>query len=166
MFCMLDCYFILCESYLILIFAISYTKICESFVLFKYNATISQDRQADTWADKPSLHSASQPSIVADVPLPTKRDSLFAERESQLDSLLPSSSVSLYGQDSSLSGFRSSALSRAGAPIVTTVSNFKCPYFYLCTILYENCRKCDKYNFFFVCYVIIFTNYFKNIYVS
>ncbi|KAL1335437.1 hypothetical protein HN51_064330 [Arachis hypogaea] len=87
-----------------------------------YNATISQDHQVDTWADKPSLYSASQPSIVADVSLPTKRDALFVERESQLDSLLPSSSVSLYGQDSSLSGLRSSALGRAaGAPIVTTV---------------------------------------------
>ncbi|KAJ1433441.1 K-like proteiny domain [Sesbania bispinosa] len=86
------------------------------------NVTISQDRQADAWADKPSLHSASQPSIVADIPLSTKRDSLFADRESHLDSLLPSSTMSLYGQDSSLSGLRSSALGRAAAPpIVTTV---------------------------------------------
>ncbi|KAK7265213.1 hypothetical protein RJT34_32829 [Clitoria ternatea] len=87
-----------------------------------YNATISQERQADTWADKPSLHSAAQPSIVADIPLPTKRDSLFADRESQLDSFLPPSTMSLYGQDSSLSSLRSSALSRPSAPpIVTTV---------------------------------------------
>ncbi|KAG4959134.1 hypothetical protein AAZX31_13G083800 [Glycine max] len=88
-----------------------------------YNATISQERQADTtWVDKPSLHSASQPSIVTDIPLSTKRDSLFADRESQLDSLLPPSTMSMYGQDSSLSGLRSSALSRPSAPpIVTTV---------------------------------------------
>ncbi|XP_061361642.1 RNA-binding KH domain-containing protein PEPPER-like [Gastrolobium bilobum] len=86
-----------------------------------YNATISHDRQTDTWTDKPSLRSASQPSIVADVPLSTKRDSFFGDRESQLDSLLPSSTMSLYGQESSLSGLRSSALSRIGAPIVTTV---------------------------------------------
>lgn len=86
------------------------------------NVTVSQDRQADAWADKPSLHSASQPSIVADIPLSTKRDSLFADRESHLDSLLPSSTMSLYGQDSSLSGLRSSALGRAAPPpIVTTV---------------------------------------------
>lgn len=100
---------------------------CGLFVLFKYNATISQEHQADTtWVDKPSLHSASQPSIVTDLPLSTKRDSLFADRESQLDSLLPPSTMSIYGQDSSLSGLRSSALSRPSAPpIVTTVSNFK-----------------------------------------
>lgn len=90
--------------------------------LFKCNATISQDRQTDAWADKPSLYSASQPSIVADIP--TKRDSFFADRESQLDSLLSSSTMSLYGQDSSsISGLRSSAFNRASASIVTTVSN-------------------------------------------
>ncbi|KAE9601639.1 hypothetical protein Lal_00040702 [Lupinus albus] len=87
-----------------------------------YNVTISQDHQADTITDKqPSLHSASQPRNVADIPHPTRRDYLFADRESQLDSLLPSSTMSLYGQDSSLSGLRSSALSRAGPSIVTTL---------------------------------------------
>ncbi|KAK7291861.1 hypothetical protein RIF29_07354 [Crotalaria pallida] len=86
-----------------------------------YNA-IPLDHQPDIMADKQlSLHSASQPRNVADIPLPTKRDSLLADRESQLDSLLPSSTMSLYGHDSSLSGLRSSALSRAGPSIVTTV---------------------------------------------
>lgn len=86
------------------------------------NATISQDRQTDAWADKPSLRSASQPSIVADIPLSTKRDSFFVDRESQLDSLLSSSTMSLYGHDSSsISGLRSSAFNRASASIVTTV---------------------------------------------
>ncbi|CAK8564089.1 unnamed protein product [Lathyrus sativus] len=84
------------------------------------NATVSQDRQTDAWADKPSLHSASQPSTVADIPPPTKRDYFFADRESQLDSLLSSSTMS-YGQDSSISGLRSSAFNRASASIVTTV---------------------------------------------
>ncbi|WVZ09318.1 hypothetical protein V8G54_013848 [Vigna mungo] len=88
-----------------------------------YNATISQERQVDTtWVDKPSLHSASQPSIANDIPLSSKRDSLFADRESHLDSLLPPSTMSVYGQDSSLSSLRSSALGRSSAPpIVTTV---------------------------------------------
>ncbi|TKY72769.1 RNA-binding KH domain-containing protein PEPPER [Spatholobus suberectus] len=86
-----------------------------------YNAPISQDRQAETWSDKSLLHTTSQTSIFADIPLSTKRDSVVADRESQLDSLLPSSTMSLYGQDSSLSGVRSSALGRVGAPIVTTV---------------------------------------------
>ncbi|CAI8611099.1 unnamed protein product [Vicia faba] len=84
------------------------------------NATISQDRQTDSWAEKPSLRSASQPSIVADIP-PTKRDYFFADRESQFDSLLSSSTMSQYGQDSSISGLRSSAFNRASASIVTTV---------------------------------------------
>ena len=97
------------------------------FFLFKYNASISQERQVDTtWVDKPSLHSASQPSIANDIPLSSKRESLFADRESHLDSFLPPSTMSIYGQDSSLSSLRSSALSRSSAPpIVTTVSNFK-----------------------------------------
>ncbi|KAL2340528.1 hypothetical protein Fmac_008468 [Flemingia macrophylla] len=86
-----------------------------------YNAPISQDRQADTWSDKSLLHTTSHTSIFADIPLPTKRDSILADRESQLDSLLPSSTMSLYGQESSLSSIRSSALGRVGAPIVTTV---------------------------------------------
>ncbi|XP_047171371.1 RNA-binding KH domain-containing protein PEPPER-like [Vigna umbellata] len=88
-----------------------------------YNATISQERQVDTtWVDKPSLRSASQPSIANDIPLSSKRDSLYADRESHLDSLLPPSTMSVYGQDSSLSSLRSSALGRSSAPpIVTTV---------------------------------------------
>ncbi|CAL5199281.1 unnamed protein product [Lathyrus oleraceus] len=84
------------------------------------NATISQDRQIDAWAEKPSLRSASQPSTVVDIPPSTKRDYFFADRESQLDSLLSSSTMS-YGQDSSISGLRSSAFNRASASIVTTV---------------------------------------------
>lgn len=65
------------------------------------------------------------------------RDSIFADRESHLDSLLASSTMShsLYGQDSSLSGRRSSSLSRAGAPIVTTVSCFNHLHVF-CVLLY------------------------------
>ncbi|KAI4344468.1 hypothetical protein L6164_011692 [Bauhinia variegata] len=84
-----------------------------------YSAAISQDRQSDSWADKTLRHNASQTSISTDSLLSTKRDSLFTERENQLDSQLNPSGMSLYGQDSSLSG-RSSLLSRS-APIVTTV---------------------------------------------
>ncbi|KAI4335357.1 hypothetical protein L6164_014009 [Bauhinia variegata] len=84
-----------------------------------YNATISHDRQAESWADKTLLHNASQTSISSDNLISTKRDSLFAERENQLDLQLNPSGISLYGQESSFSS-RSSLLSR-GAPIVTTV---------------------------------------------
>ncbi|CAJ1975848.1 unnamed protein product [Sphenostylis stenocarpa] len=86
-----------------------------------FNAPISQDRQTETWSDKSLLHSTSRPNVFPDMPLSTKRESILAERESQLDSLFPSSTMSLYGQDSSLSSVRSSALGRLGAPIVTTV---------------------------------------------
>jgi hypothetical protein len=65
--------------------------------------------------------------MFSDIPLPTKRDSIFADRESHLDSLLSSS---IYGQDSSLSGVRSSTLGRVGAPIVTTVSYFNHMHFF------------------------------------
>jgi len=98
----------------------TYTVVCDFCV--KFNTPISQDRQAETWSDKSLLHSTSRTSVFPDMPLSSKRDSILAERESQLDSLLPSSTMSFYGQDSSLSGLRSSALGRVGAPIVTTVS--------------------------------------------
>lgn len=133
------------------------TKMCEFFVLFKYNATISQERQADTWVDKPSLRSASQPSIVTDISLSTKRDSLFADRESQLDSLLQPSTMSIYGQDSSLSSLRSSALSRPSAPpIVTTVSNFKHPcHIY---VLFNMKTSLEAYQY----HCFLFTDCWKN----
>ncbi|KAK7303936.1 hypothetical protein RJT34_14860 [Clitoria ternatea] len=86
-----------------------------------HNAPISQERQTETWSDKSLLHTTSHTSIFADVSLPTKKDSVLADCETQLESSLPSSAMSLYGQDSSLSRVRSSALSRVGAPIVTTV---------------------------------------------
>ncbi|KAK7281176.1 hypothetical protein RIF29_08926 [Crotalaria pallida] len=110
-----------------------------------YKVPIAQDRPAETWFDRSSLqHTPLQTTIFADMPLSAKRDSVFADRESQLDSLLPPSTMSLYGkdsslsgirsgqdsslsgirsgQDSSLSGIRSAALGRVGAPsIVTTV---------------------------------------------
>ncbi|OIW20482.1 hypothetical protein TanjilG_11885 [Lupinus angustifolius] len=86
-----------------------------------YNVPITQDRRTETWPDKALQHTPSQTSIFADMPLATKRDSVFVDRESQLDSLLPPSNMSRYGQDSSLSSIRSSTLGRVGAPIVTTV---------------------------------------------
>ena len=112
------------KSILFLFLLCIYSIICGFSVLFQYNAPTSQDRQSETWSDKSLQHTASQTSIFSDAPLSTKWDSLFADRESHLDSLLPSSTMSVYGQDSSLSGVHSSALSRVAAPIVTTVSYF------------------------------------------
>ncbi|KAK9268978.1 hypothetical protein L1049_000745 [Liquidambar formosana] len=86
-----------------------------------YATTASQDRQVDTWADKSLLHTASQTGIGMDYPLSAKRDS-FLDRDTQLESQISHSGLSLYGQDPGLSGIRSSGLGRAGAPIVTQIT--------------------------------------------
>uniref|UniRef100_A0A5B7A9L8 K Homology domain-containing protein n=1 Tax=Davidia involucrata TaxID=16924 RepID=A0A5B7A9L8_DAVIN len=87
-----------------------------------YNTTVPQERQVETWADKSSLHTASQTAIGTDYPLSAKRESLFLDRETQLESQVPPSGLSLYGQDPGLPGMRSSGLGRAGGPIVTQIA--------------------------------------------
>lgn len=86
-------------------------------VHLQYTAPISQERQPDTWADKSLLHTGGGTNY----PLTTTRESLFLNRETQLESQLPSSGLSIYGQEASLSSLRSSGLGRPGAPIVTQV---------------------------------------------
>jgi poly(rC)-binding protein 2/3/4 len=95
-------------------------------VHLQYTAPISQDRQPDTWADKSLLHSATQTGGGTNYPLTTMRESLFLNRETQLESQLPSSGFSIYGQEASLSALRSSGLGRPGAPIVTQVGHSCC----------------------------------------
>ncbi|XP_042498716.1 RNA-binding KH domain-containing protein PEPPER-like [Macadamia integrifolia] len=89
-----------------------------------YTATISQDRGVEAWPDKTQnrLLTASQTGISSDYPISLKRDSIFLDRESQLDSQIPHSGVSLYGQDPALTGMRSSTLGRTAAPIVTQIT--------------------------------------------
>ncbi|THG09659.1 hypothetical protein TEA_014603 [Camellia sinensis var. sinensis] len=92
------------------------------FCLFlQYNTPASQERQVETWAEKSLLHSTSQTGMGADYPLAAKRDPLFHDRETQFESNIHSSGISLYGQDPGLSGMRSSGLGRAGGPFVTQV---------------------------------------------
>ncbi|KAL3533275.1 hypothetical protein ACH5RR_006796 [Cinchona calisaya] len=86
-----------------------------------YNAPITQERPVEPWSEKPLLHNTSQSGISADYTLPVKRDSLFFDRESHLDSQGPTS-LSLFGQDPAFSGPRSSGFARAGGPIVTQVA--------------------------------------------
>lgn len=96
----------------------------EPNVLLQYNATISQDRQVDTWAEKSFPNTTSQGGLGTDFSISLKRDSLFIDRETQLESKIPPPSrISLYGQDPGLSGVRSSGLGRPAAPIVTQVGN-------------------------------------------
>lgn len=87
-------------------------------------APVSQDRIVDTWPDKSLLHTASQTAIPTDYPLSmsTKKDSLFLDRETRLESQLSAAGISLYGQDPTISGIRSSGLGRTGAPIVTQIT--------------------------------------------
>ncbi|KAK6944590.1 K Homology domain, type 1 [Dillenia turbinata] len=85
-----------------------------------YNATITQDRQMETLADKSFLH-ASPAEIDADYTL-TNRNSLFFNHETHLDTQVPSSRLSQYGQEPVSTGIRFSGIGRAGAPIVTQVA--------------------------------------------
>uniref|UniRef100_A0A803Q823 K Homology domain-containing protein n=1 Tax=Cannabis sativa TaxID=3483 RepID=A0A803Q823_CANSA len=97
-----------------------------------YNVPSSQEQHVETWADKPLAHGASQTGLAANYPLSATRESLFLDRENQLESQIPSARISLYGQDPSLPGIRSSglgssglgssSLGRTGAPIVTQIA--------------------------------------------
>lgn len=87
-----------------------------------YNTPPSQERQVDNWTDKSALHTAPQSGIIKDYSLPAKRESYFLDRETQMESQISHSGLSLYGQDRSLSGIRSSGIGRTGAPIVTQVA--------------------------------------------
>ncbi|XP_040371050.1 RNA-binding KH domain-containing protein PEPPER isoform X4 [Rosa chinensis] len=88
----------------------------------KYTAPVSQERQPDPWADKSLLHTATQTGGGTNYPLTATRESLFLSRESQLESQLPSSGLSIYGQEASLSSIHSSGLGRPSAPIVTQIT--------------------------------------------
>ncbi|KAL0308279.1 UNVERIFIED_CONTAM: RNA-binding KH domain-containing protein PEPPER [Sesamum radiatum] len=86
-----------------------------------YNAPTTQERQVDTWADKTLLHATPQTSLGADYPVSMKRDPLFLDRESQMESHIASSRHSLYAPDHSL-GSRSSTIGRSGGPVVTQMA--------------------------------------------
>ncbi|XWS52284.1 hypothetical protein CRYUN_Cryun11dG0055000 [Craigia yunnanensis] len=74
-----------------------------------HNAIVTQDLQAETRAEKSSLFTASQSGIGIDLPVTARRDSLFLERETQLESRIPSSGISFYAQDPALSTIRSNS---------------------------------------------------------
>ncbi|XP_009601130.1 RNA-binding KH domain-containing protein PEPPER-like [Nicotiana tomentosiformis] len=93
------------------------------------NANISQDRPAESWADKsqssnfpPSVPApTSQALAVSDYSLSMNRDTYFLDRDPTLDSKLRPSTLSLYGQDPGLGGLRTSVAGRTG-PIVTQMT--------------------------------------------
>ncbi|XP_073156693.1 RNA-binding KH domain-containing protein PEPPER-like isoform X2 [Henckelia pumila] len=86
-----------------------------------YNAPATQERQVEAWAEKTSLHTTPQTSLGSNYSVSLKRDSLFLDRERELESRLSSSRLSVYGADHGL-GSRPSAIGHYGGPIVTQVA--------------------------------------------
>ncbi|KAF3633594.1 RNA-binding KH domain-containing protein PEPPER [Capsicum annuum] len=111
-----------------------------------YNTPAGQERETEPWSERTMLNT-SRPGLgdypplsglgdypprsgLGDYPPPIKRDTLFSDRESQLDSLHSTrlslygqdSGLSLYGQDPGLSGTRTSGLGRAGNSVITQIS--------------------------------------------
>ncbi|XP_022842475.1 RNA-binding KH domain-containing protein PEPPER-like [Olea europaea var. sylvestris] len=86
-----------------------------------YNAPVTQEQQVDAWSDKTLHSSTSQTAIDADYPHLVKRDSLFVDRDSLMESHINPSRLSLYGPESGLD-VRTSAMGRAGRPVVTQVA--------------------------------------------
>ncbi|KAK4364861.1 hypothetical protein RND71_016219 [Anisodus tanguticus] len=93
------------------------------------NANISQDRPAESWADK-SQSSNFQPSVptptsqapaVSDYSFSMNRDTYLPDRATALGSKLSRSTLSLYGQDPGLGGIHTSVTGRTG-PIVTQMT--------------------------------------------
>ncbi|XWS28143.1 hypothetical protein CRYUN_Cryun25bG0040300 [Craigia yunnanensis] len=88
-----------------------------------HNAIVTQDLHAETQAEKSSLLTTSQSGIGIDLPVTASRDSLFLDRETQLESRIPSSGISFYGQDPALPTIPSnSGLVRSIVPIVTQIA--------------------------------------------
>ncbi|KAL3825623.1 hypothetical protein ACJIZ3_021652 [Penstemon smallii] len=77
--------------------------------------TATQEMQVDALR-----HTTPQTSLGADYPVSMKRDSLFLERESHIESQIASIRHALYGQEHGL-GSRSSTIGRPGGPFVTQI---------------------------------------------
>ncbi|KAL0337122.1 UNVERIFIED_CONTAM: RNA-binding KH domain-containing protein PEPPER [Sesamum calycinum] len=86
-----------------------------------YNAPAPQERQVDVWSEKTLLHANPQTSLGADYSASMKRDSLFLDRDSQMESRITSSRLSLYGPEHGL-GSRSSTIGHSGGPVVTQIA--------------------------------------------
>ncbi|XP_011077735.1 RNA-binding KH domain-containing protein PEPPER [Sesamum indicum] len=86
-----------------------------------YNAPATQERQVDAWSEKTLLHANPQTSLGADYSASVKRDSLFLDRDSQMESRITSSRLSLYGPEHGL-GSRSSTIGHSGGPVVTQIA--------------------------------------------
>ncbi|KAK4368896.1 hypothetical protein RND71_012688 [Anisodus tanguticus] len=112
-----------------------------------YNTPAVQERETEPWFER-TMHNPPRQGLgdypprqglgdyppiqgLGDYPPPTKRDSQFSERESQLDTQYHPAGLSLYGQDPGLpsygqdpglSGIRTSGVGRAGNSVITQIS--------------------------------------------
>ncbi|GER41787.1 poly(RC)-binding protein [Striga asiatica] len=86
-----------------------------------YNSPAAGGGQVDTWSDTAKLPVTSQSSLTADYPLPVKRD-LYLDRETQIESHIPPSRLSLYGSEHGLVSHSSVAIGRSGGPVVTQIA--------------------------------------------
>ncbi|XP_057959244.1 RNA-binding KH domain-containing protein PEPPER-like [Malania oleifera] len=86
-----------------------------------YNATITQDRNKVESQSLLQNAPTSAPGPQTDYSLSLRRDPLIFERETQLDSKLSHSGLSLYGKDPGLA-LRSSGLGRTAAPVITQIT--------------------------------------------
>ncbi|XP_010536892.1 PREDICTED: RNA-binding KH domain-containing protein PEPPER isoform X2 [Tarenaya hassleriana] len=88
----------------------------------EYLARASQGRRAEAIVDKSSLRSSSQSIIESEFSLLSRREPLFLERESRVESRIQAPGVSIYSQDPVLSATRSPGLGRVTASFVTQVA--------------------------------------------
>ncbi|KAL6507839.1 hypothetical protein OROGR_024034 [Orobanche gracilis] len=94
-----------------------------------YNAPATQERQVDAWSEKTKLHSTPQTSLSSDYPVPVKRD-FYLDLESQIESHIPTSRLSLYGQDHGLRSHSSTIGHSAGSVVTQIVSAMQIPLAY------------------------------------
>ncbi|XP_039047053.1 RNA-binding KH domain-containing protein PEPPER-like [Hibiscus syriacus] len=88
-----------------------------------HNVVVTQELQAETRAERSSLHTVSQGGIGVDLPVTARRDFLFLEHEKQFESQIPSSGIPFYGEDLPHSIVHSSSgLHRSAVPIVTQIA--------------------------------------------
>ncbi|AEE85142.1 putative nucleic acid binding protein [Arabidopsis thaliana] len=89
----------------------------------QYLARVSQTRQEEPLAEsKSSLHTISSNLMEPDFSLLARREPLFLERDSRVDSRVQPSGVSIYSQDPVLSARHSPGLARVSSAFVTQVS--------------------------------------------
>ncbi|KAM3397505.1 RNA-binding KH domain-containing protein PEPPER [Capsicum chinense] len=84
-----------------------------------FEKTCSQDRPVESWAEK-SQSLNSEAGAVSDYSFSMNRDTYLLDCEAAMDSKLPRSTLSLYGQDPGHGGIRTSA-GRIG-PVVTQMT--------------------------------------------